>query len=489
MRPSTATFVPSPAHRPRARGHARAKAKSRGSLLLVAMVIAVVIGVSLGTYLKLAMGSARLADRSFYQSAAVNLAEIGVEEALYCFNRLDNVSTAANAWSGTGVTWTLSGGAATATIGPVNLGTNINGSVKVYCDHYDTSVTSPIVVARAIITMPQGQTIEKWLKITLRKRSLFSNGLVARDSVTWSGHPSADSWNSDPDNDGAGIVAYAAGVRTANVTIGAVNGSIDLASGGDVYGYARSGGGTISGGSVHGTGTTTNDPSRYSYDFSASFPSVSVPTPATSYLLSGSVPATLPRTTDSANASDGKYYYNIASGTAITGNLTIGTSVPNKSVVLMLTAHGGVDVIKFSGHDSLTITNGSTLTIYTNGDIRNTGDGVINASTTSPQQPEKLIIYGTATTAGGQSFDVGGNGKFSGAIYAPNANVKLHGGGSSGEILGSIIANQITMNGHPDFHYDEHLGTLGGGNPFGVQQWEELQSSSQRATYASLLNF
>lgn len=477
-------------HRPRTERFCRTqrlpRARSRGSLLLVSMLIAVVIGVSLTTYLKLAMSSANLANRSFYHSSAINLAEIGVEEALYCFNRLDNVSSASAAWTGTGVTWTIAGSSVTGTIGPLTLGAGVNGNVKVYCDRYDTSAPNPVIVARAIVSMPQGQPLEKWLKITLRKRSLFANGLVARNDITWNGNVMADSWNSTYNDDGtlrASPVGYASTYQRANCTVGSDDGNIALGTNGNVYGYTKTDGThTSTGGSVHGLGTTTNDPSRRTQDFSATFPEVTVPSPSYTNLISASPGGgtSFPRSGD-ATASDSKYYYNFAGGTNInlTGSNTI-TIAGN--CVFIFANHAGVDTIRTAGNGRILINSSASLVVYTNGNISNSGNGFMNNNTT----PSSCIIYGTNPSTASQSVTMNGNGSGGAAFYMPNATFSVVG---NGEVRGAVVAHSISMNGNASFHYDEALGNLGGGNPYGVQEWRELQSSTERATYASLLNF
>jgi hypothetical protein len=467
-------------------------------VLIVAMLLSAIIGISLVSYINLCTTSLRLSDRSFYQNAAVNLAEVGVEEAMYCYNQLDNVSTATAAWTtptAIASTLTNSGWVINSTDNSVSCalsgtaGPNVSSQVKIYCSAYNPSSSStPVVVSKSIVTLADGTQLTKMLEVTLRKRSLFVNGLVAKNGITWVGHPNADSWNSDPDNNPAtAAVAYSAAVENANCTIGASNGDIALGSSGNVYGYSRTGtSGSTSGGSVHGLGTTTNDTSRISNDFSANFPALTIPSPTTvNTVVSGSVPTDYPRSGDGINTSDGKYYYNFGAGTAISSATTIGGSIPNKDVVFLMNNHGGVNVMSFHGSSALTVTSGASLTLYTNGNFDVHGNGLVNGSTSAPAQPAKLIIYGTSTTPGGQSITVGGNGKLAAAIYAPNAAVTLQGGGSSGAVLGSIVGNSISMNGGTDFHYDEALANLCTGNPFGIVKWRELQTPDERAPYAS----
>jgi len=464
----------------------------RGSVLITALILSAIIAISLTSYIKLALNSLTLADRSFYQNAAVNLSEVGIEAAMQCYNRLDDVSTPASAWP---TPWVIaSDNSVTRTIPAINLGPGVSGVVKVYCSSSTGAGSAPVVVSKSIVTFARGgATLEKYMEVTLRRRSLFVNGLVAKDGITWVGHPNADSWNSDLDNDpSTPATPYSSSVQLAGCTVGAVGGNITLGSGGNVYGYAKTGStGSTSGGSVHGLGTTTNDTSRISSDFSANFPAVVTPTGVTiNNIVSGSVPTDFPLATHNINIADGKYYYNFGAGANISDTTTIGNAMPNKKVVIIMNNLQNVDAIAFAGTKSLTVKTGSALTLYTNGNITVTGNGMLNGDTAGANPCSSLQIYGTTSAPSTQEIKIGGNGQLYAALYAPNANLEMKGGGTSGMVLGSMVAKTITMNGGTDFHYDEALGNLGTGNPFGIVKWRELQTAQERATlYPTQLNF
>lgn len=464
----------------------------RGSVLITALILSAIIAISLTSYIRLALNSVKLADRSFYQNAAINLSEVGIESALQCYNRLDDVSTPASAWPSP---WVIaSDNSVTRTIPAINLGPGVTGVVKVYCSSMTGAGSTPVVVSKSVVTFANGgPSLEKYMEVTLRRRSFFVNGLVAKDGITWVGHPVADSWNSDLDNDPATpATPYSSTVQLAGCTVGAVGGNITLGSGGDVYGYAKTGSaGSTSGGSVHGLGTTTNDTSRISTDFSANFPAVVTPTGVTiNNIVSGSVPTDFPLATHNINAADGKYYFNFGAGANISDTTTIGTALPNKKVVIIMNNHQNVDAIAFTGTKSLTVKTGSTLTVYTNGNITVTGNGMMNGNTPGANPCSSLLVYGTTAAPSTQEIKVGGNGQLYAAIYAPNGNLEMKGGGSSGMVLGSMVAKTISMNGGTDFHYDEALAKLNSGNPFGIVKWRELQSAQERATlYPTQLNF
>jgi hypothetical protein len=73
------------------------------------------------------------------------------------------------------------------------------------------------------------------------------------------------------------------------------------------------------------------------------------------------------------------------------------------------------------------------------------------------------------------SLTLVGNGEFTGVVVAPNADVRLNGGGSGPEdFIGSLIAKTIVLNGHYKFHYDEALKGLLGNSRYKVQEWNEI---------------
>lgn len=466
----------------------------RGSILIVAMLLAAIIGISLVSYLKLANNSLKQAQRTFYSNSGMNLAEVGLEEAISCFNQLDN-TTVALAWPSP---WTLNSTAYNATTSPTTPyarrtftgftpGPGTSASVKVYVHYYDGTNAAPTIVAKSTITDNTNQSppITKYIEVTLRKRSLFANGLVARQNVTWVGQPMADSWDSDPDGDGVHR-AYSSTYRTANVVVGSISGNIGLA-GGEVWGYAKTGEfGSITGGSVHPLGTTTDDPTRRTNDFNATFPMPTTPSPSAVNTRSTNIASsiTLPGGGDVA-ASDGKYYYNFTSGAGISiAGSDIISVTAGRNVVFLMNNHNGVTAIQSTGNSGIDVNAGGSLNVYTNGNISIAGRGFANDNNNAAT----AMFWGTNTNS--QTIDISGNGTLTGIVYAPNGVVGLNGGGTSGMMQGAVVAKSITMNGHTEFHYDDALSRLVTGNPYGISKWKELQSATERAAYDdSELNF
>ena len=64
---------------------------------------------------------------------------------------------------------------------------------------------------------------------------------------------------------------------------------------------------------------------------------------------------------------------------------------------------------------------------------------------------------------------------FLGTIYMPEADFTLGGGGNDAiDFIGAVVAKNIKMNGHFNFHYDEALGRNGPRRGFVITSWNEI---------------
>jgi Tfp pilus assembly protein PilX len=463
-------------------------ASRRGAVLIVALLLATGLAIAIGSYLSITKTNLKISGRAFHNNTAMNLAETGLEEALWSINR--NLEGNAAAWTG----WTRDGSEATRTFGPVDLGQNTVGSTRVHVSNTSTSGSAPVIAVRATVSPNNQAPIEKWVSVSLRKRSKFANGLVAKESIVFRGtNASVDSWNSVS---GGTIVPYSAGVRLDGGTVGSISVSVDavLVKNADIWGYVATGFDDVTntvgaGGSILGADSAakdkttwdvaTVDPDRVSTDFTSSMDPVTAP--ATTYAL-GSVSndLTLPRSGDTP-AADGKYYYSTTSVSLTNKTLTVTGS---KNVVLVATGN----VSTGGGSGSIQINNGSRLELYAAADVTLSGNGVANgtssATTAVAQQPINFQIWGTNPTA--QNIDIKGNGVLSAIVYAPSAAVFING---NGDVLGSVVAKNVTMVGNAAFHYDESLADFGGSSPYGISRWTELTSAAQRNDFREDLVF
>lgn len=483
---------------PRSSAASRPLSQTRGSLLIVAMILCAIIGISLVSYLQLGRTSLTVSNRALYNNAAMNLAENGLEEAMYSINK--KIANSSYSWTGNG--WTVDPSDSSGirrtlpASGSYAFDQNATGQVRVYV--YGYAGSAPRAVARSTITLggSSTKTIEKWVEIQLRKTSKFANGLVAKDSVRFSGNnASVNSWHSKRNADGtlrATPVPYSDAVKKDNGSVGSISVAVDavLVQNADIWGYASTGGALPSVGAnglvgPFGTPSGTMDLSRVATDFSASFDPVEAPTTAANNLVNITNTLVLPRLLD-VPAADGKYYYEAGQIAFNNKTLTIQKKTaisPAPEVVIVLTnATTSIDIGGGSG--ALNIQAGSKLEIFAAGDIKIAGNGVMNGGTTAgtANLPENFQIWGTKT-AGVQNIQIAGNGVLSGLVYAPQGSVKING---NGDVCGSVVANDITLVGNAAFHYDESLADFGGNNPFRISLWREITSAAGRSAITKL---
>jgi hypothetical protein len=475
------------------------RAAQRGSLLIVAMILTAVIGISIASYIRLGLQSQKISNRALYNNAAINLAENGLEEAMYSINKMvDDPSYGWTGWSttGTGVSDDAKRRFPSSS-GTYSFDQNATGYVRVFVYNYK-GINAPVIVARSTINLGGGSSasIEKWVEVVLSRTSKFANGLVAKDSIVFSGgNASVDSWNSDPGHGTAGhtctYIAYDPSIRNDNGSVGSISVAVDavLVKQANVWGYVSTNGDDPTDsvgktGSIKGEDTpagTNVDPNRVSTSFSASFDPVDMPdTSSLTTMGQINAPATL--------GTAGTATTVLCSEIKAVGNNKLLTI--EGDVTLVISAVPGDDAISLGGGGcGIVIAANSSLVIYTAGDIDLTGAGITNTD----GAPKDVQIYGTSTsTTDDQVIKVAGGAGFSGCIYAPNGDITITGGGT---VFGSIVAEDISVTGDTAFHYDESLGNLDAGNPFRVGSWKELtleddpSTTSDRAGYRTDLTF
>ena len=386
--------------------------RRRGSVLIVALIFALGIAISLGSFLQLANNATKLSYRTHYLGVAMNVAETGLEQAMW------EINNAAGTWTG----WT-SPSAAGAHRNTYDLGKVEGGAtavVKVYAQE-KTGAAPAWIVARAIITPPNAAApIEKWVKVTLQKRTRGAIGGLGRDGIVSNGNQVVmGSWNSDPDNDPATPpIPYSDAVANDEMSLATTALDATLSSGNaDINGSAAVGAKSTDAIQVgpngyigpFGTPNGTKDPDSISPNFSADLPVLAAPSGKT-YTNIGTVAAalSLPRSGDTPNA-DGIYYYevseinlngdalSIAAGSQVVINVT-------KSVgdAVSLSGNGGAIIVQANlvtdaGTGATTYSTGK-LELYTPGDITVSGQGTIqNEVSTQVYYPATTTITNTTT--------------------------------------------------------------------------------------------
>ncbi|HEX8310873.1 MAG TPA: hypothetical protein VF614_06125 [Chthoniobacteraceae bacterium] len=130
--------------------------------------------------------------------------------------------------------------------------------------------------------------------------------------------------------------------------------------------------------------------------------------------------------------------------------------------------------ISLSGQSQIQLGTNVYARIFVVGDASVSGNGFSN-----PNSPLHLQFYGCnrpknadGTIAYG-NISISGNGGFCGAVYAPNYNIAMAGGGSTDNIFGAFVGNNVSMTGVQAVHYDEALAEGGLISDFKIVSWFE----------------
>ncbi len=425
----------------------------RGSMLLAAMLFAIGIALVLGSYLNLGRTTLKVAHRSYFANDATNLAEAGLEEALYHFNLMGTGTTVATAWTG----WTISGANASFTLPAFNRDQNAIGIVKVYVIGYNGSTAAPMIISQATITQfDRGAPVMKTVQLALNYDFNPHYGLVALSGLTLNSTSFADSFDSNPTKSPTGPwAAYPGTGATSKNTTVVLAGSVRVASG------------KIHGDLKLGAGVATPPASKYTgavaTGYAAEFPLPIRPTAGSfsqSYNLAATIPATLPRGGD-LPAADGRYYYFCTGATIGSVNITAG-----KDVTIV-----GTNTSMSAG---LTIGSLGNCKIYIDKTVVLAASKTIN----NTNWAGALQIF-TSTTS---TCSFANNSRITACLYAPAAPLTTVGTGASGTLTGYFLAKTITASNSRAFHFDEAL--LSTDNTWQPATWLELQSAADRATVA-----
>ncbi|MEO7597798.1 MAG: hypothetical protein ABIV50_02615 [Opitutus sp.] len=470
----------------------RSKISEKGSAMIVALIFAAIISIALGTYLRLALHSVKIANRSFYLNEAQDLTDSGLEHALWSLNNEVTYTSPSN--------WTTGGFTARSGFANQYQGTfpssgtyyslsgGVKGQVKVWVDN---SGAVPHAVSKSIVTLGDGSTLIKMVETFCQQRSFSNGGMVARNGIDFNGNVMIDSWISyDDDGSTLNDVPYSNAVRRTEAHIASP--SLITVQNADVFGYASIGTDDNTGISVGATGKLAGsfgagngiDSSRITYDFTASFPDVTpVPTGGSSL---GTINSTTTLTTGTYQAAA----INLSGGGK---TLEIGTGGATPTIATVtLVVSGNVGL---SGNVAIIINPGSKLTLYVGGDMTATGAAAIQnggSTVATMDMPSSFTLLGTRTAAqiaGGmsmQTWDIKGTSYLSCATFAPNANISVNG---TGDTFGSVVGNAVHMVGSGNFHQDESLSNVRTTGLWELTKWRELTLAADRGTYSTELGF
>ena len=291
------------------------------------------------------------------------------------------------------------------------------------------------------LTLPQtSRTVE--IVAQPATSSVTLRPILAKTTITMSGGAYTDSFNSsDPLKSTNGQYDPAKRQKHGDIATTITGNQSDLGSC-YIYGNASSNGGAFV--------KSTNVQGTIYNNFSTTVPPISDPsfssvnsTPTTVYNPHN--PVTLTAGTASAPANYVLSAINISNKQ---NPLILAPPASGQPGYINVWVKGNVNT---SGNGYIQIMSGVQATFYVDGDISVSGGAFDNENGIA----SSLTIYGVTPSDGStRNYTVSGNSTFVGVINAPAFNFQLTG---TGDVMGSVIANQITITGAAGFHYDEAL--------------------------------
>lgn len=392
----------------------------RGSVLVIALLVTLMLLILIMPFLTKLSGAYRLTEKSYRTLVATNLAEAGIERAIWELNF--------------GSIWTWDGEANNRIFELPDLQTasgNVIGDVSV-------SIQAPLgqrpfIESTGKVKHIGSTTIDRTVRVLLERldsTSVFTYGLFGDGGLDIVGSAYIDSYDS---RKGAYSVDNV-GEKGHSGTNATFQGCIGLRNNATIYGSVFVGPGA--------------DPENVIViQNNSEIKGVQESLLTEELLQSVPPPEGLPY--------QGDYLLPVNSADAIlsSGEYSSFRLLPNSTVTIL------ADVILYVSGDfrmdsnsNLVITYGASLTLYLGGTFIQRSESEINNLT---MDPTKLLIYGTDSFNGLMEWR--SNASFYGAVYVPRADVQYN---SNADFYGSLTGKYIEILSNARFHYDLALGDV-----------------------------
>jgi hypothetical protein len=274
---------------------------------------------------------------------------------------------------------------------------------------------------------------------TIKLQSGFSHAILTKEQLVLKSGTVVDAYNSvDPADTDFEVDIGSQSNTDGSVVLNmgcVVNGDTFVAPGGDLK-YA-----------IKGAGTVTGD--KYT---SAPEPLPPVIAPVLPAKPAINITGQTMTLTPADNGSYPEIYLKQLLVTEGTGPKAVTTTTPS-----ILEVSGGDVVLHLTGDIQLEnsceiiVKDGSTLTIYTDGNIHSRNGSSISTEA-PPDEATTIQIYTTGQDK--QFIDIKAKSEFTGTIYAPDDDVVLY---AKGDAYGSIIAKTFNYMAGGNFYFDEAL--------------------------------
>ncbi|MES2694412.1 MAG: hypothetical protein V4773_13125 [Verrucomicrobiota bacterium] len=450
--------------------------RPRGSITLLALSLTTVMAIALASYLALCSRSNDFSTRQLQQDKVRELAQVGLEEALWALNQKNWTSSG----PGGNTAWSISGPNRTVTLSyPMSGATGqvvLTVTIPPPPPPPTPPTTWPSITAMATLTESSGRIFKKTLHATTGPAPLFGNAIASAEShVRFDVKGTVDSWNSDPNNNGS-FAGYSVETPVHPNNYAAVVAGRDDGSGAwgvrleqaEVKGYVATFGHPVyysTSGNPPAKVLGPTSPSGTTVDLtrvgkSAFVPvspvfTVSTPSPTGTSSVGGLlafVGAILELLLNVVKINDdvvinGDEIDNVVEYIAAAA---LPFLFPGPSIVIerptQMVVNGNFTI---SGIGRVRIATTGSLELFINGNINIGGNGFENET----NDPKKLAIYSTGT--GTSAITYTSTQDFCGVIYSENKPITIS---QNGPFYGALLSRKYirftSPTSAPVFHYD-----------------------------------
>ncbi len=421
------------------------RSSQQGAILAVTLIILVCLLVIVIPLLFKLIAQFRTTEKFYKSIVALNLAEAGVERAIWELNR------------GLVSPWQISFGT-----NGISLWTTLNdfpegkalGDIDIRVDPSESPLYLKIE-STGKVPWSDGQTIDRTVRVVVERKlnSMFDFGIFASGRVDLGSDVEIDSYNSK-------VALYDVTKRGHNGRVGtneSATNSIFLGNNGKIYGNAGAGFGTdptslnqvinTNDGILEGTKFILSDV----FSLTPVYPPLNI-----FWSIKGDYTYN-----DGANVGS---IDQSSSGLYTSFLLDQGKVRVNGNVILFV-----VGEFKMKEGTTLEISQNSSLRLYLGGTFTQWQFTAVNNLT---KDPTKLLILGTDMFTSDMVWNA--NADLYGAIYVPKAEVHYD---STSDLYGGIICSRLYIAPNVRIHYDEALKDVGifqGGLPkLLVKSWQE----------------
>ncbi len=412
--------------------------KERGAVLIITILVALMMLLLAMPFLTKLSGQYRVTEKAYRELAALNLAEAGVERAIWELNH-GNITN----WEGDDNLRTM-----TISSFQASGGSEVGDIV---IEAFGPGGDNPIIQSTGRVLHFGTTTLDKTIRVVLEVsggQSLFDYGIFGDEGVELAGNAQTDSYDSREGEYGDDNVGDQgdAGTNATHYSC------LFLRNNADINGDAIVGPGAIPASVIVTQNNSGISGEKSALDEEKELTSIPAPEglPWRGAYTVGN------NDTDIINE-NGEYTSFILqnnSKVTITADITLYIS----------------GEFSMKSNTQLEIAEGVTLTIYLAGTFTQRSNSQINNLS---QNPAKLQIYGTENFT--QTMTWRSNSSFYGAVYVPDATVHFD---SNADFFGSVIADYVEVDSNAGLHYDLALGSLasifsGESNSYRVKSWQE----------------